>query len=561
MGHEDLSGFYPNQPYDLSAYEKDRAPDAGEDVSKGLLDDSGRPEEYERAIEGMHPDYKLEATTGATMAARLRSTSSYKARWVPRFLTVRYPTEDAVFPPNLCAPFIDWHDANNDLWQLCVRVSADAFEWKGLSHTRRCRIPDDAWGKVRDHGGAEIEVRGVKRRGLWGKDRETVHTSGVIRIRVSKDPADNVIVYRLVDPPFINKKTPNLYVRDLRKRSPRLLLNARQQYCVNCHAFSSKKGTTGRMSLQVRYIGKRKTDHLVYLSVYDIDRQRGRKVIMPFEDQMTTFMRWSPDGTRLALSANQQISGYYPVVVETQSVGQPTSDIGVYDVTTGAARLVPGASDPQTLEVYPCWTPDGGSIVFSSTRKGRHPSKTQFDLMVVPWDDGRGGVAKPVRGACGNGKSNFYARFSPDGRWMSFVKADYGSLIKASSDIWIMPADFSAEARPLRCNTPFAADSWHSWSSNSRWIVFATKRENGVFARLYMTHIDDEGNASPAVRLPMEDARLRMSFNIPEFVAEPPPITDRKLFGGVGIDADVLKAESVKTEDHGPEPDRKSETP
>jgi Tol biopolymer transport system component len=553
--YEDLSGFYPTDPYDLTAYEKDEG--GAEDVPQGLLEGSRRQEGYERVIEGGRPEYRLEASSGATMVARLRSPTAYRARWVPRFLTVSYPPEGAVFPPNLCAPFIDWHDANNDLWQVAVRLD-DAFEWKTLVATRRCRIPDDVWRRVVDRGRAQIEVRGIRRKGWWGRARDTVHTSGVVHVIVSKDPADNVIVYRLVDPPFVNRKTPNIHARDIRRRTPRLLLDARQQYCFNCHAFSSKQGTTGRLSLQVRYVGTRKTDHLVYLGVYDIEQGRGNKVILPFADQMTTFMQWSPDGTKLALSANQQISGYYPIVYETQSIGQPTSDIGVYDATADRALLVPGASDGERLEVYPCWTPDGGSIVYSVTRKGQHPSQTQFDLMKVPYSDGRGGTPEPVRGAYRNGKSNFYARFSPDGRWMTFVKADYGSLIKASSDIWIMPADAGADPRSLACNAPFAADSWYSWSSNSRWIVFATKREDGLFARLYMTHIDAGGNASPAVRLPMEDPRLRMSFNIPEFVAEMPPIDDGRLFAGVSIDADVLEAQPVNVEEHGTEPERKS---
>jgi len=216
---------------------------------------------------------------------------------------------------------------------------------------------------------------------------------------------------------------------------------------------------------------------------------------------------------------------------------------------------VPGASDDNTLEIYPYWTPKGDAIVFSSARGGMHPTRTQFALMTVSYNDGRGGTPTPIVASTKEHPSNYYARFSPDGRWMTFVSADYGSLIKASSDLWIMAVDADGKPagtpRKLGCNAPFAADSWHSWSSNSRWLVFASKRDDGIFARLYLTYIDDDGNASPAVKLPIEDEDMRVSFNIPEFVARVPPVDEQTLFDGVGVDADVLYVKTRSAETHG----------
>ena len=87
----------------------------------------------------------------------------------------------------------------------------------------------------------------------------------------------------------------------------------------------------------------------------------------------------------------------------------------------------------------------------------------------------------------------------------------------------------------------YAADSWHSWSSNSHWLVFATKRDDGIHAMLYLTQIDDEGRASPAIRLPLRRVP-QASYNIPEFVAEQPKIEERKLFDAIRVDAQVLSA-------------------
>ena len=552
-GKERRSGFYPGVVYDLSAYvpPEEMPAESEETGTPDLLSEDEDPRKKDQAGEAAYQAHKLEFSTGATKVARLRSQTVYKESWAPRFLTLTYPCENAVFPPNLCAPSVEWSDVNNDLWQVTLSVPDASLAWTFLSAKARWRIPDEVWEQVKRHAvgrRASLWVKGIRQKGLWGKARPSVHRSQVVNFRVSEDPADNAVVYRLISPPAVNDKTPDMFVRDIRERRQRLLLGARQLYCLNCHCFSSKTGTKGQLGLQVRYKGDDPQPHRMYLALYDMEKQSGRKMILPFAIQMTTFMGWSPDETKLAISANQRIGGYRPVVLETQASGQPTSDIAVYDTTDGTVLLLPGASGPTTLEIFPAWTPDGKSIVFSSAPAGRHPTQTQYEIFVVPYNDGRGGKPQPVRGASRNGKSNYLSRFSPDGKWFTFTRSDWGLLIKASSDIYIMPADLKTDPRPLECNTPYAADSWHSWSSNSRWIVFATKRDDGILARLYLTHIDRDGHASPAVRLPLEDPDMTECFNIPEFLATMPSLEERRLFDGVGIGADVFKVQTRSTE-------------
>jgi hypothetical protein len=168
--------------------------------------------------------------------------------------------------------------------------------------------------------------------------------------------------------------------------------------------------------------------------------------------------------------------------------------------------------------------------------------------MRIPFNDGKGGKPEPVPGASANGRSNYFARFSPDGKWLTFVQSDGGSFIKSSSDIYIMPADFSAPPRPLECNVRFAADSWFSWSSSSRWLLFASKRDSGVFARIYMTHIDEAGHASPAVRLPI-DGDERMCFNVPEFCREMPDMSEGEFFGAIRAENPTIEVEDRDRKD------------
>jgi hypothetical protein len=54
---------------------------------------------------------------------------------------------------------------------------------------------------------------------------------------------------------------------------------------------------------------------------------------------------------------------------------------------------------------------------------------------------------------------------------------------------------------------------------------------------MYLTHIDDEGNASSAVRVPIEDPDVRTSFNLPEFVQCVPSVDPDRLYEGVRTDS------------------------
>jgi tetratricopeptide (TPR) repeat protein len=143
--------------------------------------------------------------------------------------------------------------------------------------------------------------------------------------------------------------------------------------------------------------------------------------------------------------------------------------------------------------------------------------KFRFDLYRIPFNGGAGGEPVPLEGASHNGKSNYFPRFSPDGKWLVFCQADSFMLLQHDANLFIMPAA-GGTPRKLRANRD-SMNSWHSWSSNSRWLVFTSKL-NGPYSQLFLTHIDAEGNDSPPVLLENFTAPDRAA-NIPEFVALP----------------------------------------
>ena len=488
----------------------------------------------------------IDALTSASLIARLACPSSYLDRRRADALTITYPPEGAAFPANLCAPEVEWEDPRNDLWQISVGLAGKPAHYQEVVEGRRWWFPRRLWEDL--HSGPSGDSGQAGEKGFWvqvkGLTRPAdgrnpaavqVEASRPVHVRLSPYPVDDYVVYRLVGVPFDAQRAPDTFIRDVRTFEESPFLLAREKYCFNCHTFSSKTGVRGKIAYQCRYLGPQPFPLRTYFAIYDLDSRRGWRAELPYPIQMTTFVAWSPDGTKLALSANQYIVAAQPITLETQLAGENTSDLAIYDLTAQRTWLLPGADRPDRLEIHPQWSPDGGSIVFSLASPGHHPALVPFDLAVIPYNDGAGGEPRLIPGASANGRSNYYPRFSPDGRWLSFCQCDGGDLIRPTSDIFLLPASLEGQPHRLESNAPYAADSWHSWSSNSHWLVFATKRDDGIYARLYFTEIDTEGHASPAVRLPVREDRLE-SFNIPEFVAERPPVSEGQLYEAIRVE-------------------------
>ncbi len=113
--------------------------------------------------------------------------------------------------------------------------------------------------------------------------------------------------------------------------------------------------------------------------------------------------------------------------------------------------------------------------------------------------------------------SNNFPKVSPDGKWIVFVQNKSGLLMRPDSHLYIVPAQ-GGVARRLNSNQKIM-NSWHSFSPNGRWLVFSSKGRN-LYTQLYLTHIDEHGNDSPAILIDDTTAANRAA-NIPEFMNIP----------------------------------------
>ncbi len=443
----------------------------------------------------------------------------YKENGVSRHLKIVRPYDEAAFPVNLAPPKFRWEDRTDNLWMLSVRAPGWTEPLRVVTGRKWWRPDFETWAAIKkgaSEGWVELEVRGCVAKGKVRLDDEVYVDS--VRFRISPYPTDPIIVYRMVSPLFHGFKTPDIYYREVSNFKKGMFLPGKGIYCTNCHVFPGNpdlKKEDLKLAVAVREQLDKAGRRRRFLGLYDFTTKEGNTLNIN-----SSFMGWDPDGKKIAITHGKHIFSLPGVTLETQEFYVVVADIAILDAETLEVESLPGAATPENMETFPAWSPDSKTIIFSRApeldiKKG--VTRAKFDLYTVPYNDGAGGEAKPVPGAAHNGMSNFQARFSADGKWICFNKAKWASLIKPSADLWIVSTEEGAMPRLLECNVDYAMDSYHSWSSNSRWLVFTTKRDDGIFTKIYLTEIDEEGHASPPVELPtLEESML--CYNIPEFL-------------------------------------------
>lgn len=244
------------------------------------------------------------------------------------------------------------------------------------------------------------------------------------------------------------------------------------------------------------------------------------------------YTSWHPNGKLAVYSVNKVNQCFHATGKDPRDAFDFTSGLKVYMVEKQKIVTVPQLFQEAALETWPCWAPDGRTLYFSSgtilwsnfeSFPPENLEKCQYHLMRISYEASTNtwGQVDTVLSANQTGLSITQPRVSPDGRFILFCMHTYGPspYLQPSSDLYIIDIATS-EYKPLSVNSTWS-ESWHTWSSNSRWIAFTSKREGGILGKIYISHIDAEGNATKAFVLPQNDPAFYDSFiktyNIPEF--------------------------------------------
>jgi Flp pilus assembly protein TadD len=461
-------------------------------------------------------------------------------------LRIAYPAEGTLFPPDSVAPTVVWTDDTGGAarWMVVVRDGAGAEVLTASTDAPRWRPSEEDWKRIKERSAerdVEIAVGGVE-----GSNPTTPRSSARIHIRTSKDSVGDALFYREVPLPFLTAVQDPSRIRwrfgtiDEEAGPPIVLQNL--PVCGNCHSFADNGSVLG---LDVDYGNDKGAYAIMPVSKHMVMDDAKIMTWADFkrEDGELTFgllSRVSPTG-RYVVSTVKDRSVFVaiPDLMISQLFFPIKGILVIYDRETKKFSPLPGADDPQYVQSNAVWSPDGKEIVFARA-KAYHAERLaqqnnalvdekdvpefivekkpfRYDLYRIPFNGGKGGKPEPLRGASGDGMSNFFPKYSPDGRWIVFCKARSYMLLQPDSELYIVPAK-GGVARRLRYNTA-RMNSWHSWASNSRWLVFSSK-VNGPYTQLFLTHIDENGNDSPPVLLERFTSPDRAA-NIPEFVKIP----------------------------------------
>jgi len=382
---------------------------------------------------------------------------------------------------------------------------------------RKVKINEKKWHKLLESArGSDISVYSSLLDSTW-------------YIHVSPDTIDYGLNYRLIEPSYEIFSRMGIYERDLSSFNQRALFENRvEPLCMNCH--SHCKGDPENMSLHIR--GGNGCTLIMkdgQLKAFNTKTESvNRNCAYPF---------WHPSGKYICYSNNFTHQRFHISDKKITEIFDEDSDIVIYDVDNNQLILSDVIRNPEFAESFPSFSPDGKYLYYirlegsQESRKDKPLEEYRYSLMRVSFDASQGAVGNDLETLidCGEiGKSVCMPKPSPDGRYIIYSLADYGCFCTwhHESDLYLFDLETRSSRRLDELNSP-DSETCPSWGTNGKWIVFGSRRDDGLFTRAYIAHFDSvTGKFGKPFMLPQKDpekfySSFFFSYNIPEFVTAP----------------------------------------
>ena len=389
----------------------------------------------------------------------------------------------------------------------------------------------DDWHKLLDQNrGDSLSIT------VSAKHDDGWHTYQPFSIYVSPDSVDYGLCYRLIAPGYEVWSKMGIYERDLSSFDERALIeNTQFEGCVNCHSFN--RGNPADMSLHVR------GPHGATLLRHDGGSLTAYNTKTDQTLGFCVYPYWHPLGRYIAYSTNATSQLFHSANPNRVEVFDTASDLQVYDVEKNELLLSPLLKQDSIYETYPVFSADGRSLYFCAARalpEGSHElDSIRYNLCRIDFDPQMGTFgnhidtiidaashALPSLGGAGGGSISF-PRPSYDGRFLCYTLSNYGqfSIWHHEADLYLLDLA-TGESQPMTGANSEDTESFHNWSTNSRWLVLSSRRDDGLFTRPYFCHVDANGVVSKAFMLPQRNPRRFyrdrfLSFNVPDFIIAP----------------------------------------
>lgn len=415
------------------------------------------------------------------------------------------------------------------------KVMIDETEWKELVSA--------AIGKA-----IKVEVFACKD-GKWNAYKS-------FNINVAADSIDQYLSYRLIPPSYVGSEELIIAQRDITTYDESQIYNnmlvstEKDGQCINCHSYKNYR--TDNMMFHMR---------ITYGGTMIVNNGNLDKVNLKIDGKIKggSYPAWHPTEQLIAFTSDIPGQKFHTKNNNKIEVIGSSSDMILYDVNTHEISII--EDDPEELESFSTWSPDGKWLYYSSAHFAiNDTTMTEEEHMLQDYDKIRYSIYRKsfdvktrkfgpremVYDAASDSLSVTLPRFSPDGRYLAFACGRYGIFHVWHHDADIRVLDLKTnEFVDMKALNSSRSESYPSFSSNGRWIMTASRRDDGNFTRPYIAYFDKDGKVHKAFELPQRDPHYYISqmnsYNRPEFMIEPVKVTPQEFAAKARTDAEQAK--------------------
>ncbi len=332
-------------------------------------------------------------------------------------------------------------------------------------------------------------------------------------IYVSPDSIDKYLSYREIEPGYEVWDNVKITQRNVENFDETTLSKGSlcKNGCMNCHTYN-KKGQS--------FFHLRTEDGGTILN--DHGRLRKIETRTPLSSGPAVYGDLDNTGRYGIFTSNTIIPALHAIPKNRLEVYDTEAELLLIDFQANTIRkVIP--TDSTTLVTFPTFTPDGRKIIFCEARRN-DSNLLRYSILAIDFDPESGATGDTITTIWDAEKYNLSASFpkvSPDGKWLLFTTSADGTfpIWRREADLAMMNMETGERVDISNVNSSLS-DTYHSWSSNSQWFVFASKRDDGVYGKPYFVHVSDDGTTSKPLLLPQKNPEkydnTLISYNIPE---------------------------------------------